>query len=105
MLMNYVTLQKDTPTRLHFTDYYYVERLIYDKDLGRKKEVRSLVLWVDQLEGEPCAKTFSVLSPKLASEIEPYLKDESYKTFDWIITKRGEGFLTEWQVRREPHLA
>jgi hypothetical protein len=104
MLANYVELQRDVPTRLHFTDHYYVERLIADKELKREKTVRSLVMWVDRLNNEPCARTLSILSRKLASEIEPYLEGRRFRDFDFIITKRGEGFLTDYQVRVESHI-
>jgi len=103
MLTNYVELVKDVPTRLHFTDHYYVERLIMDKELKREKMVRSLVMWVDRLNNEPCARTLSVLSKKLADFLEPYLEGRRFRDFDFVITKRGEGFLTDWQIRVESH--
>jgi len=104
MLMNYIALETDTPTRLHFTDYYYVERLIWDPELKIRKMVRSLVFWVDRLDGEPCARTFSVLSKKLAAQLEGYLAEDKFKEYEFIITKSGEGFLTEYRVKVIPYV-
>lgn len=102
MLMNYITLEKDTPTRMHFTDHYYVEREIWDPDLGRTRWVRSLVLWCDELEGEPSARTLSVLATKLADLFAPYLEGNRYRTFDFVVTKRGEGFATVYTLEAIP---
>lgn len=104
MLMNYVDLKKDTPTRMHFTDHYMVEREIWDPGLGRFKVVRSLVFWVDELDGEPTAKTFSVLSEKLASMLRPYLPNHTYVEKDFVITKHGEGFATTYTVEAHPRI-
>lgn len=102
MLMNYVALDKDVPTRMHFTDHYSVEREIWDAKLGKYKPVKSLVFWVDELNGEVTAKTFSVLSETLATILRPYLPDHSYINFDYLITKRGEGFGTRYEVQAIP---
>lgn len=102
MLMNYVALEKDVPARMHFTDHYKVEREIWDEKLGRFKPVSSLVFWVDQLNGEPTARTFSVLSENLATILRPYLPNHTYIDNDFVITKQGEGFGTRYQVQVIP---
>jgi hypothetical protein len=102
MLMNYVALEKDVPTRMHFTDHYLVEREIWDDKLGKFKTVKSLVFWVDELNGEPTARTFSVLSEALATILRPSLPDHAYVNNDFIITKRGEGFGTRYEVQSIP---
>lgn len=102
MLMNYIALETDVPTRMHFTDHYTVDREIWDKDLGKYKPVKSLVFWVDQLNGEPTARTFSVLSETLAAILRPYLPDHTYIDRDFVITKRGEGFGTRYEVQPIP---
>lgn len=102
MLMNYVALEKDVPTRMHFTDHYFVEREVWDEKLGKFKMVRSLVFWVDQLNGEPTARTFSVLSENLANTLKAYIPDHTYVEFDFEITKQGEGFATRYQVQAIP---
>jgi hypothetical protein len=43
MLMNYIALAPGVPTRMHFTDDYYVEREIADRETGKPRRVRSLV--------------------------------------------------------------
>ncbi|MBA7582280.1 hypothetical protein ES708_24208 [subsurface metagenome] len=104
LLMNYVALVPGVPTRMHFTDHYYIDREIADKETGKPKTIKSLVFWVDELQGEDCARTFSVLSQKLAAHLEPYLPDKGYLPYDFLITQIGEGFLKDWniQVIRRP---
>jgi len=102
--MNYIRLVPGVPTRMHFTDHYYIEREIADKETGKPKKIRSLVFWVDEVGGEDCARTFSILSQKLASHLEPFLPDKGYTPYDFIITQIGEGFLKDWnfQVIKRP---
>lgn len=102
MLMNYIALEKDVPTRLHFTDAYYVKREIWDARLSGYKWVESLVFFVDELNGEPTAKTFSVLSSALSTILTGYLPDHAYINFDFVITKHGEGFSTRYEVEPIP---
>ena len=99
LLMNYIALAPGVPTRMHFTDHYYIDREIADKETGKPKKIRSLVFWVDELEGEDCARTLSVLSQKLAAHLEPFLPDKRYGGYDFIITQIGEGFLKDWNVQ------
>ena len=99
LLMNYIALVPGVPTRMHFTDDYWVEREIADKETGKPKRIRSLVLWVDELNGEDVARTFSILSQKLAAQIEPFLPNKRYEGYDFIITQIGEGFMKDWNVQ------
>jgi len=99
MLMNYVPLEKDVPTRMHFSDHYFVEREVWDERLQKFKMIRSLIFWVDELDGEPSARTFSVLSEALANILRPYLPNHTYTEYDFTITKVGEGFATRYQVQ------
>ena len=99
LLMNYVALAPGVPTRMHFTDHYYIDREIADRETGKPKPIRSLVFWVDELEAQDCARTFSVLSQKLAAHLEPFLPDKRYTGYDFIITQIGEGFLKDWNVQ------
>jgi len=97
--MNYIALAPGVPTRMHFTDHYYIERIIADKETGKPKPIRSLVFWVDELGGEDCARIFSILSQKLAAHFEPFLKDKEYSHYDFIVTQIGEGFMKDWNVQ------
>lgn len=99
LLMNYITLVPGVPTRMHFTDDYYVDREIADRETGKPKRIKSLVFWVDELNGEDVARTFSILSQKLAAHIEPFLPDKEYVKYDFIITQMGDGFLKDWNVQ------
>ena len=97
--MNYIALQPGVPTRMHFTDDYYVEREIADRETGKPKRIKSLVFWVDELNGEPAARTFSVLSQKLQAPLEPFRPGKRYVDYDFIITQQGDGFLKDWNVQ------
>ena len=106
MLMNYIALVPGIPTRMHFTDDYEVERSVMEKEIGKLKRIKSLIFWVDELEGADVAKTFSVMSQKLRATLTPYLKDKEYTRYDFIITKMGDEFYTDWniQVIRRPEM-
>jgi len=97
--MNYISLVPGVPTRMHFTDDYWVDREIADKETGKPKKIRSLVFWVDELNGEDCARTFSILSQKLAAHITPYLPNKEYGGYDFVITQIGNGFMKDWNVQ------
>jgi len=98
MLMNYVGLNPGIPRRMHFTDDYLVDRDIWDPQLGRSKRVRSLVFWVDELDGENVARTFSILSTKLQQQLQPFLEGKEYTKYDFVITEVGEGFTKDFLV-------
>lgn len=97
--MNYVPLYPGVPVRMHFSDDYLVTRTIQEKESGHPKEITGRVYWVDELEGEATARSFSVLSQKLAAHLEPFRKDKQYLKYDFIITKIGDGFLTDFNVQ------
>lgn len=99
LLMNYIALAPGVPTRMHFTDDYMVERTIADGETGKPKTIKSLVFWVDELNGEPVARTFSVLSQKLQAPLEPFRKNKEYLKYDFIITQMGDRFLKDWNVQ------
>ena len=102
LLMNYVEIKDGQSKVLHFTDQYMVDREIWDKELGKVRIVRSLVLSTDEVDGVLDFKSFSVLSTKLYAMLSPYLPDNRYRDFDFRITKTGSGFLTDWQVEATP---
>lgn len=99
LLANYVRLEPGMPTRMHFTDDYKIERTIADRESGKPKTIKSLVFYVDELDGESASRTFSILSQKLAAHFEPFLPDKRYHGYDFIITQMGEGFLKDWNVQ------
>lgn len=99
LLSNYVRLVPGVPTRMHFTDDYLVERTIAEPETGKSKRVKSLVFYVDELNGAPDSRSFSILSQKLAAHLEPFLKDKEYTHYDFIITQIGDGFLKDWNVQ------
>jgi hypothetical protein len=102
MFANYVSLYPDIPCRMHFTDRYFVDRDIRDGESGRLKTLKTLVMWTDEVNSLPSAKTFSVLSQQLTALLEPYLIDHAYRNWDFIITKNGSGFATKFKLEAIP---
>lgn len=102
MLMNYIELVRDVPVRMHLSDRYDITREVHDKLLNRVKSVNSLTFWVDELDGQPASRSFSVLSDRLRGKLEPYLAGNRFREFDLVITKRGEGFAVDWSVEAVP---
>lgn len=99
VLSNYVALSPGIPTRFHFTDDYFIDRWIATADPAKPKRVKSLVFWVDELDGETAARTFSILSEKLAAQMEAFLPGRKYLQYDFIITETGSGFLKDWIIQ------
>jgi len=91
-LENWVILEPCREKRLHFVEHYFVKRPITDPLLKRAKMVVSLVFLVDEEDGRPVEKSFSVLSMKLAQELTPYLEGKRYVHYDFVIHKPVERF-------------
>ena len=104
MLANFIKLDTDIPLLMHFSDIYYVEREIWDKDLEAYKWVRTLVMWADELNGGPTNKPLSILSDKFKLQMDPYLKEKIFLNFDFRIKKSGRGFGTVYSVEAIPHV-
>lgn len=104
VLMNYIRLFPGVPKRLHFTDWYSMDRDILVPETGKTKRIHSEVFQVDEEDGLDVSKTFSILSQKLWAHLEPFAKDKGYLPYDFIITEMGEGFYKDWniQVIRRP---
>ena len=102
LLMNYVEVKDGETKSFHFTDQYMVDREIWDKDLGKPRIVRSLVLSTDEVDGELDFKSLSVLSTKLYAMLTPYLPDNRFRDYTFKITRIGTGFLTSWEVEAIP---
>ncbi|MBA7579192.1 hypothetical protein ES708_21061 [subsurface metagenome] len=88
LLSNYVALVAGVPTRMHFTDDYFIKRTIADKETGKPKTIESLVFYVDELNGKPASKSFSILSQKLAAHMIPLQKGEGLGPSPSIFTVR-----------------
>ena len=101
VLRNFVDLQTDVPAVMHFRDHFMDQRVIVDPQTRREKTINVLVFEVDRLAGEAVATQFSVLSEKLARTLEPWLENRQYVNSTFIITRRGSGFTTEFEVQTE----
>jgi len=102
VLGNFVRLEPGVPKRMHFMRHEFVDKVIRDPLTGVAKTVRVLQFYVDYEDGQKVAKVFSVTSEKLAASLSPYLADNRYTRLEFIITKRGEGFLTDYSVEVRP---
>jgi len=103
VLQNYVTLESGVPKRLHFAAGALVSREITDPLTKQAKTVRTLQFVVDQVDGRPEPTTFSVTAERLAAMLAPYLSEDRYRLYDFIITRIGEGFRTRYDMRVEAH--
>lgn len=103
MLENYVELISGKPVMLHFTDHDIIVKELRDSITGKPKRVKSLVFEVDEVDGAADVRTFSIVQQKLASQFLPFLDDRSYTKYRFVITRIGEGFLADFQVRPMPY--
>lgn len=102
VLENYVILETGVPARVHFTDHVIMTRTITDPVTGGPATRKVLVLEVDRLNGKEVAAKYSTMAEKHAGQFQPYLADKSYRDYDFVITKTGEGFRTSWSVQVIP---
>lgn len=102
VLDNVVQLREGAPKRLHFTDHGIGDVEIQDPVMRVAKMVTRLTFTVDEEDGSPVAKTFSVLSERLAGDLAPYLPERAYRSLEFVITRRGTGFATSYTVLRIP---
>jgi len=102
VLENYVILETGVPARLHFTDHVIMRRTTTDPLTGEPTTRNVLVFEVDRLNGREVFAKYSIMAEKHAGQFKPYLDDKSYRDYDIIITKIGEGFRTSWSVQFIP---
>lgn len=102
VLQNTIILEDGIPARLHFTDHHIESRTITEALTGRPVPRNTLVLDVDRLDGAPVQAILTTMAEGLAGQLEPYLKDKSYRTYEIIITQRGFGFTRKWTVQFIP---
>jgi hypothetical protein len=102
VLENYVLLETGKPARVHFVDHVIQKRTVTDPITGGPTTRSVLVLDVDRLNGREVTSKYSIMAEKHAGQFEPYLKDKSYRDYDFVITRSGEGFRTSWAVQVIP---
>jgi len=88
---NWVVLKPGVPVKLHFKAAKPVSRVITDPVFGVAKTVSSLMFLVDEEDGRPVEKSFSVVSQKLAEELSGYLEGERYKAYRFTFIKDAPG--------------
>lgn len=101
-LGNWVMLEEGIPERVHFVDHVLTVRDVTDRATGRTVTRNVAVMDVDELNGKPVTAQLSVMSEKLYAQLEPYIRDNSYKDYDFTLTKVGTGFRTEYSVQHTP---
>jgi len=102
VLQNYVILETGVPARVHFASHVIERRTITDPRTLQPATRNVLVFDVDRLNGKEVMAKYSVMAEKHAAQFEAYLAGELYRGYDFIITKRGEGFRTVWTVEAIP---
>ncbi len=108
-LQNYVIFASGVPERLHFSGYTYDQVTITDSVTGKPAPRNRLVMTVDEINGSnkspaglPVIAQLSVLAQSLAGKLEPYLANDAYKNYDFIITQTGLGYLSRYSVQVVP---
>lgn len=102
VLQNYVMLEQDVPARVHFYDHHIESRTITDPQTGGPSVRNVLVFEVDSLNGRPCVARYSTMAEKHALQFKPYLDTKSYRNFDFLITKHGSGYRTDYTLQVIP---
>ena len=102
VLQNTIILQDGIPARLHFTDHHFESRTITEGLTQRQVPRNTLVMDVDRLDGAAVQAVLTTMAEGLAGQLDPYLKDKSYKNYEIIITQRGFGFTRKWTVQFIP---
>lgn len=102
VLENYVILETGVPARLHFTDHAIQRRTTTDPITRAPTTRQVLVFEVDRLNGREVFAKYSIMAEKHAGQFKPYLDDKSYRDYDFVITKTGEGFRTSWSLQVIP---
>ena len=94
ILANYVKLVPEKPKILRFKkdSLRIEERVITDPILKKPKKVVSLVFLVDEEDGRPVEKSFSVLSERLMNELAPYLEGKRYRYYNFTFLKPEHPF-------------
>lgn len=103
VMQNYVVLSPGVPARLHFADHDLVRKTLNDPATGRPKELTSLVFQVDQINGQPAAGQYSIVSQKHSNDFGPYLEGKRYRDYDFTITALGSGWTREYRLAVELH--
>lgn len=102
VLENYVLLETGVPARVHFIDHVIQRRTVTDPITGGPATRNVLVFDVDLLNGREVAAKYSIMAEKHAGQFSAYLADKSYRDFDFLITRTGEGFRTSWSLQVLP---
>lgn len=101
-LGNYVILEAGIPERVHFTSHTLETRTITDPRTLQPVSRNIALFNVDRLNGQEVTAQLSVMAEKLYAKLEAYLPGQVYRGYDFIITKRGEGFRTTFGVEAIP---
>ncbi len=95
-------LEPGIPERMHFSGHAIEKRDITDPTTLRTATRNVAVFDVDWLNGESISAKFSVMAEKLYAQLEPYIRDNSYRDYQFVITKTGTGFTTSFSVQVIP---
>jgi len=102
VLENYVILETGVPARLHFTDHVIQRRTVTDPLTGEPATRNVLVFDVDRVGVREVAAKYSIMAEKHVGQFAPYLPEKSYRDYDFVITRTGEGFRTSWSLQVIP---
>lgn len=90
-ISNFIVLAPGVSVKMHFDDHAVASRVITDPIFKRPKTVESLLFIVDELDGKPINKTYSILSQKHAAEFSGYLEGKKYRDYVFTVIKDAPG--------------
>ena len=90
-ISNYVQLLPGVQVQLHFNDHQVIPRFITDPIRNVSVERDSLVMYVDQVNGQKVSKMYSILSQKHAAEFSGYLEGKAYVRYNFVVIKDAAG--------------
>lgn len=100
-LKNYVELPRDREKvlRIKWDSFHIEPRSVTDPKVKAPKIVNAASMRVIEEDGVVVDKPFSTLSDKLATTLQLAANNGTLYRFKVGITRRGEGYLTEYTVR------
>lgn len=103
LIENWVKLKPGIPKRLHFVNHAIESRRIHDPLMKASKDISSLVFAVDREDGNAVSKSFSVVSEKLAGDLQGWVEGKRYVGQEFTFIKDAPGFVPPRILSVEPY--
>ena len=104
MAANWIALQPQLPLRLHFTAWAIERIVIQDRTFNRPREVEALMMLADRVNGVDDGRPLPITSTRLRGMIEPFLRADTYKSYEFVIAKIGDGLRAQFTLQAIPYI-